>query len=167
MNNNNQAIPWSTLIFSGIGVAVFGFLSNIAWEIYSHRDVGSKYVDISIRIDSEKILLFARNNSDDPLDLKKIKVKIQSDSFMKKTLGAYPDISHIYKISSSVGKSKFNINNMEMIIDLDIIQVIEPKGFDHFGISINDSMESLTLENSKISVEMLDILNNSYFANYQ
>ena len=60
---------WVKLLFGGIGVAVFTFAANHAWERVSHRSVGPDYVHVAVRSEKGSLLFYVRNESHEPLDL--------------------------------------------------------------------------------------------------
>lgn len=158
-----KKIVWLTVLSSGLAVALFTFIANKAWEIYSHHSVGTKYVDTSIRFKDNSLLLFVRNNSDEPLDLIRAKIEINEPELLKyETMGTYPDVSKVYDVSVTSGSAKLEIVDNRLVIRLKITQAIAPKAADHFGITLVGLTGPMNLSNVKIRAELEDIKGHIY-----
>lgn len=160
---NTKKISWLTVLSSGLAVALFTFIANKAWEIYRHHGVGPKYVDISIRFEDKRLLLFVRNNSDEPLDLIRAKIDIDEPELLKtETLGAYPDVSKVYDVSATSGSATLEVVDDRLVIRLEITQAIAPKAADYFGITLVGLTGPVNLSNAKVRAELEDIKGNLY-----
>lgn len=157
---------WIALLSSGLGVAIFGFIANTAWEIYRHRSVAPEYVNAVIRFEENTLFLYVRNNSNEPLDLVQAKIEIDDPNLIKFPLGAYPDVSKIYNVSSSVGDAAMEIIDNKLVVNLRIIQAIEPGKSDNFGIKIQGLLGPINLSKAKVHAELRDIAQHTYIANY-
>lgn len=154
---------WITVLSSGLAVALFTFIANKAWDAYHHHRLGPKYVDASIRFEDNKVLLFIRNNSDDPLDLTKAKIDINDPELLQsETLGAYPDVSKVYDVSATSGSARLETVNNRLVVKLDIAQAIAPKAADQFGVTIVGPAGPLDLSNVKFDVEIQDMKGHTY-----
>ena len=163
MAKAKRKIAWLTILSSGIGVAVFTFVANKAWEVYRHHPVGPKYVETSIRFEDNKVFLFVRNNSDEPLDLMRAKIDIDEPALLKtEALGAYPDISKVYDVSATSGTAKLDVTDKGLVLSVRITQAIAPKGADHFGVSVVGLTGPVDLSTAKIHAELEDIKGNKY-----
>ena len=136
---NKMKLAWFSAIFSsGIIVAIFTFGADKAWELFRHRSIGPKYVDTSVRFENNKLFVFVRNNSDEPLDLMRVKVNIDDSKLLNSpVMGAYPDVSQLYSVSVDTGSASIEIVNNQFNINLNIVQAISPKESDHFGIRLD------------------------------
>jgi hypothetical protein len=160
---NRKRKVWLTVLSSGLAVALFTFIANKTWEIYSHHSVGPKYVDTTIRFEEERLFFFVRNNSDEPLDLIGAKIQIdEPELFKNETLGAYPDVSKVYEVSVTSGSAKLEIVDNRLVMRLKIIQEIAPKAADHFGVTLVGLTGPVNLSNVKIRAELEDIKGNIY-----
>lgn len=158
-----KKIAWLTMLFSGLGVALFTFVANKAWEAYRHHPVGPKYVGTSMRFEDNRLFLFIRNNSDEPLDLVRAKIDIDAPELVKtEALGAYPDISKMYSVSATSGTAKLDVVDNGLVLSLNITQAIAPKAADHFGVTLGGLAGPVDLSNVKIRAELEDIKGNKY-----
>ena len=53
-----KSTVWVTILSGGLGVAIFTFVANKAWEAYRHHPFGPAYVETAIRFEGNKLLLF-------------------------------------------------------------------------------------------------------------
>lgn len=155
---------WPIVLSSGLVVAIFTFTSDKAWNYLHHHKVGPSYVDSSIRCEEGRILLLVRNNSDEPLDLVSARVNINSPELTSiDALGAYPDISKVYRVTSSES-TKLQRLGTSLIVDMKIAQAIPPKGLDHFGFELIGPIGSVDLKKANLWAEFWDIKGNHYRA---
>jgi len=158
-----KTIQWVAVLSSSLAVAVFTFVANKAWDTYHHHKVGPKYVDTALRFEDKKLLLFVRNNSDDPLDLTQATIDLNAPELVKNTaLGAYPDVSKVYDVSASSGSATLEAGSDGLAVKLKITQVIAPKGADQFAVSLVGLTGPIDLSNVKIHAEIKDVKGNTY-----
>ncbi|MEO0248594.1 MAG: hypothetical protein ABIN58_03410 [candidate division WOR-3 bacterium] len=163
MAKAKRKVAWLTILSSGIGVALFTFVANKAWELYRHHPVGPKYVETSIRFEDNRVFLFVRNNSDEPLDLMRARINVDEPALLKnEALGAYPDISKVYDVSATSGTARLDVTDKGLVLNLNITQAIAPKGSDHFGVSLVGLAGPVDLSTAKIQAELEDIKGNKY-----
>lgn len=144
-------------------MAIFTFVANRAWETYSHHAVGPKYVNAAMRFENGQLLLFVRNNSDDPLDLVSAKIDIDAPELIDiKNLGAYPDVSKLYDVSTSSGSATVQSSSNGLSVQLRIAQAIAPKAADQFGIKLIGLAGPVDLSAAKVHAVMRDIKGNTY-----
>ena len=157
---------WLTLLSGAFGAAIFTFIATKAWEIYQHRPVGPDYVQASIRFEDDKLLLFVRNNSDEPLDLKRAAIAIDDPSLVESTvLGAYPEISKIYTVSTSKGgHTNLEVMDNGLMVTVDISQAIPAKDVDQFAITLNGLAGPVDLSRVKLHASLEDMKGNRYFS---
>jgi hypothetical protein len=154
---------WITLLSGGLGVALLTFLLNKGWETYEHRNVGPRYVDASIRIENDKLFVFLRNNSDEPLDLKRATISVtQGDLVGGGALAAYPDVSKLYTATATSGSANLKIAGDQLIVTVDITQAVAPKADDHFGLELSGLTGPVDLSQAKIRVRLEDLKGNIY-----
>jgi len=154
---------WVTLLTSGVAVAALTFGLNKSWDVFHHRAIGPKYVQTSLRFEDGKILLFVRNNSDDPLDLVDAKIDVDDPDLAKTAaLGIYPDISKVYEVKSSAGKGTIAAADNGLSLDVRIAQAIAPKAADQFAIGVVGLAGSVDLSNSRIRAQLRDIKGRTY-----
>lgn len=160
---NRKKTVWLAVLSSGFAVALFTSISNKVWEIYRHHNVGPKYVDTSMQFDDNRLFLFVRNKSDEPLDLIRAVIDIDEPELLKtETLGAYPDVSKVYDVSVTSGSAELQVVNNRLVIRLKITQAIEPKAADHFGVTLVGLAGPVNLSNIKVSARLEDIKGNIY-----
>jgi hypothetical protein len=158
---------WIGVVSSGLAVALFSFIANKAWDSYHYHHVGPKYVDAALRFEDNKVLLFIRNNSDDPLDLAVAKIDINDPELLStQTLGAYPDVSKIYSVSTTSGSGTVETVNNRLVVKLNIAQAIAPKAADQFGVMIVGPVGPLDLSKVKFDVEIQDMKGHSYLVRH-
>jgi hypothetical protein len=158
-----RKVRWPAVLSSGLAVALLTFVANKAWEIYRHHSVGPKYVDTSMRFEDNKLLFFVRNNSDEPLDLTRAKIDIDEPELLKnETLGAYPDVSKVYDVSTTSGSAKVEVVADRLVVNLKIIQAVAPKAADHFGFTLVGLAGPIDLSHVKLHAEIGDIKGNTY-----
>jgi hypothetical protein len=156
---------WIAILSSGIAVAIFTFAANKTWELYKHRKLGPKYVNAALRLEGGKLLLFVRNNSDEPLDLTQAKIEIEDPSLVESTtLGAYPDISKIYGVSTTSGTAKLELAGNRLIVNINITQAIAPGAADQFAVTLVDITGPLDFSKATIHAEVTDIKGHAYTA---
>ncbi len=153
----------TTILFGGLGVAIFVFVANKIWEAYSFRDLGPKYVTTSMRFERDTLFLFIRNNSDEPLDIIESKIKIAN--LDDKSLGTYPDVSKLYDVSS-LNSTELSSSKDTLIIGLRIIQAIDPGKADQFGIKLEGLFGPVDLSKAYIRAELYDTEKNTYISIY-
>jgi hypothetical protein len=164
MPKSRKAV-WITILTSGLGVALLTFVANKAWEVYRHKSVGPEYVDASIRIEDNKVFVFLRNNSDEPLDLQRAKFSLDEPGLVSsQALGAYPDISKLYTATATSGSTNLEVVNKELVVTLHITQAIAPKAADHFGVTLVGLVGPLDLSKARIRAEFEDLKGNKYVA---
>lgn len=162
MANGEKSI-WITILSSGLAVAIFTFLANKAWEIYSYHPVGPKYVEASIRFEDGKLFLFVRNNSDEPLDLVRAKIDISEPELVKTdVLGAYPDVSKVYDVKPTAGTATVAMADNSLVLNVRITQAIAPKEADQFGVALVGLGGVIDLSKLKLHAELEDIKGNRY-----
>jgi|SRR6516225_10449931 len=162
MTKSKNAV-WLTLLSGGLGVAFFTFVANKAWEMYRHRPVGPAYVESSIRFEGNKLLVFVRNNSDEPLDLKRAEIDIDEPDLVKaQVLGAYPDVSKVYTASASVGSASLDAGDKGLVLTVSIAQAIAPKAADQFGVSLDGLAGPVDLSKVKVRAKLEDLIGNKY-----
>jgi hypothetical protein len=154
---------WLTLLSGGLGVAIFTFVANKAWEMYHHHPVGPEYVESSTRFEGSKLLVFVRNNSDEPLDLKRAQIDIDEPDLVKaEVLGAYPDISKVYTAFASVGSASLDAGDKGLVVTVRIAQAIPPKAADQFGVTLDGLAGPVDLSKVKLRAELVDLKGNKY-----
>ena len=154
---------WPALLSSGIGVALFTFVASKGWELYRHRGVSPKYVDASVRVENDQLLVFVRNRSDDPLDLTGASISIDDPALVSTAaMGAYPDVSKVYTVSRAPGSSRLEIVDDRLVVRLQIAQAIAPSGADQFGFALKGLAGPVDLSSAKIDVELEDMKGNRY-----
>jgi hypothetical protein len=162
MRGSRQAI-WITLLTSGLGVAALTFVANKAWDAYRHRSVGPRYVDGTIRSEEDKLIVFLRNRSDEPLDLKRATISVDEPGLAsEKALGAYPDISKVYTASATSGTAKLAVVNDQLVVTVDIAQAIKPGEADQFGVALTGVLGPVNLGKAKIRADLEDLKGNRY-----
>lgn len=167
MPNAAKLVFLTKFLSSGLAVALFTFVADKAWQTYSHHALGPKYVDTALRFEGDKLLLFVRNNSDEPLDLVRAKIEIDAPELLKDgALGAYPEISKLYDVSPTAGSAKLQIVADRLVVQLKIIQAIGPKTADHFGITLNGLAGPVDLSNDTIHAEIEDIKGHTYLVTH-
>jgi hypothetical protein len=158
-----KGATWLTVLTSGLAVAIFGFVADKVWQMYSHHSLGPRYVKASLRIEQKTLYVFVRNNSDDPLDLIRATIDIDDPELRESgMLGAYPDVSKIYTVSPTLGEASLEKGANGLVVQLKIIQAIPPKGLDHFGVVLAGLLGPLDLSRAKIKANIEDIKGNSY-----
>ena len=154
---------WITLLTSGLGIALLTFVANKAWEVYRHRSVGPEYVDASIRLEDNKLFVFLRNNSDEPLDLNRARISVDEPGLVSNlALGAYPDVSKLYTAIATSGSTNLEVVNNRLVVTLQITQAIAPKTADHFGVTLVGLIGPLDLSKAKVRAEFEDLKGNTY-----
>jgi hypothetical protein len=153
---------WLAVLSSGLAVAAFTFVANKAWDTSHHHHLAAKYVDTSLRFEDNKLLLFVRNNSDDSLDLTAAKIDIDDPELLQSPMGAYPDVSKVYDVSTTAGSAKLETDNDRLVVKLHITQAIPPRAADQFGVQIVGPAGPLDLSNVKFDVEIQDIKGHTY-----
>lgn len=116
----------------------------------------------TLRFEDNKLLLFVRNNSDDSLDLTAAKIDIDDPELLQSPMGAYPDVSKVYDVSTTAGSAKLETDNDRLVVKLHITQAIPPKAADQFGVQIVGPAGPLDLSNVKFDVEIQDIKGHTY-----
>ena len=161
--------PWLTLISSGLGVAIFGFVANKAWDGWSHRDTGPATVQTSLRFEDRHLLLLVRNNGDEPLDLVRARIDIDEPALVgQEVLGAYPEVSKVYSasISASGAAALGSINVVAagggLVLDARIAQAIAPRAADQFGFALDGVAGPVDLSRLKLRVQLEDIRGQHY-----
>jgi hypothetical protein len=163
MAKTKKGMAWWALISGSLGVAIFTFVANKAWEVYRHHPVGPAYVQTSMRFEDNKLLLFVRNNSDEPLDLVRAQVDIDAPELVKaEALGAYPDISQLYAASATKGSATLEAIDKGLVLKVRITQALAPKAADQFGIALNGLAGPVDLSKVKIRAQLEDIKGNRY-----
>lgn len=116
-----------------------------------------------MQFDDNRLFLFVRNKSDEPLDLIRAVIDIDEPELLKtETLGAYPDVSKVYDVSVTSGSAELQVVNNRLVIRLKITQAIEPKAADHFGVTLVGLAGPVNLSNIKVSARLEDIKGNIY-----
>jgi hypothetical protein len=162
--------PWLTLISSGLGVAIFSFVANKAWDAWSHRATGPATVQTSLRFEDSRLLLFVRNNGDEPLDLVRARIDIDEPALVSQTvLGAYPEVSKVYSVSASASgaAARGSVSvaataGSGLVLDARIVQAIAPKGTDQFGFALDGIAGPIDLSRLKLRVQLEDIRGRHY-----
>jgi len=156
-----------TLLGAPIALAVFSFAAPIAWNALTHRSVGPKYVNATVRVENGQLLLFVRNNSDDPLDLvgADIAIKIQQAGEAAQEFGAYPVVSHLYEVDSP-SAAQLKQQNGQLLVTLKITQAIEARQADQFGFKITDRAGPFTPPIGSLVGKIVDTKGNSYPIKY-
>jgi hypothetical protein len=164
MAKAKKSTVWLTLVSGGLGVAIFTFVANKAWEVYRHQPVGPAHVQTSMRFEDNKLLLFVRNNSDEPLDLVRARVDIDAPELVNvAALGAYPDVSQVYTASATKGSASIDAAaDKGLVLKIRITQALAPKAADQFGIALNGLAGPVDLSRVKIRAELEDIKGNRY-----
>jgi hypothetical protein len=158
-----KSTVWVTILSGGLGVAIFTFVANKAWEAYRHHPVGPAYVETAIRFEGNKLLLFVRNNSDEPLDLKRAQIQIDEPTLTKsELLGAYPDVSKVYTASTSAGSVSLDTADQGLVMTVRIAQAIPPKEADQFGVELQGLVGPVDLSKVKLRAELEDLKGNKY-----
>ena len=154
---------WVALVTSGLAVAAFTFVGDKVWQVVRHRSVGPEYVDTSIRLEEGRVLLFVRNNSDDALDLVRATITLNDPSLVATSaLGAYPDISKVYTVESTVGPTTVAAEQAGLVLNVGMAQAIEPRGADQFGFSIAGLAGPIDLTRTTVRAVLHDIRGNTY-----
>lgn len=162
MRKSTQKL-WITLVTSGLGVALLTFGANKVWELYRHRSIGPEYVDASIRLENDKVFVFLRNNSDEPLDLKRARISLDEPGLVAgPALGAYPDISKIYSATPTSGSANLDVIDKQLVVTLHITQAIAPKDADQFGVALTGLLGPVDLSRARIRAELEDLKGNRY-----
>lgn len=157
---------WITLLSSGAVVTAISFVAPKLWDYLKHKPASVETVSIAFRVESAKVLVFARNQSDDVIDFTSASIAINDARLASiKTHGAFPEISKIY-ILKGYSHSAYSVAivNDALVFKLGIAQTIAPLGVDQFGIEIESALESLQLRPESISVEMTDMKGRTYIA---
>lgn len=118
---------WAKVLFRGLGVAVFTFAATPLWN--SHRSVGPDYVHVALRVEYGALLLFVRNESDEPLDLVRTEISLNQAKNHSGVLRAYPAPSRLYEVHSAL-RTELAHEDEKPVVKLRIAQAIEP---DQFG----------------------------------
>jgi hypothetical protein len=161
--------PWLTLITSGLGVAIFGFVANKAWDGWTHRATGPETVQTSLRFEDRRLFLFVRNNGDEPLDLVRARIDIDEPALVgQEVLGAYPEVSKVYSASASAsgaaapGSVSVAAASGGLVLDARIAQAIAPKAADQFGFGLDGVAGPVDLSRLKLRVQLEDIRGQHY-----
>lgn len=156
---------WIAIVGSGIGAAVVAFGVEKAWEAYQYRSIGPEYVDGTIRVDGGKVLIFVRNNSDEPLDLKRATISLDDPASSERSVGIYPEVSQIYTVAAASASTQIIGTGKRITVVINISQSIEPKGVDHFGISMQDALGFVDLSSVAIQADIEDLKGRRYLVN--
>ena len=156
----------TTLLLSGFGVALFTFAAPIVWNKVAHRSVGPAYVEASLRVENGTIYLLVRNSSDDPLDLVEADLAMPAPKPAATRLGAYPEPSHLYQVSSSTGAGEIEQTSGQLSVKLKIAQSIKAGEVDQFAVSVVDFGAVVTPSSGSLSGRIVDIMGHAYPAKY-
>lgn len=156
---------WVKVLFGGVGVAAFTFFANTVWERVSHRSVGPDYVNATIRFDQGALLVFVRNESDEPLDLVLVEIEIEQPANQGGVFGAYPKPSHLYEVESK-SDAVLTQQGDRLFVKLRVSQAIEPGNADQFGFKIKSASGPLQPYAGSISGKLTDLRGNVYRVHY-
>jgi hypothetical protein len=158
---------WLVTLLGGLSVAIFSFVAPIVWKAVTHRSVGPKYVDATLRVENGTLFLFVRNNSNDPLDLVEsdIEIKIQQKGDGAQEFGAYPALSHLYEVDSA-SAAQLKQQNGRLLVTLKIAQAIEAGQVDQFGFKIRGPAGPLTPTVGSLVGKVVDAKGNIYPVKY-
>ncbi len=160
-----KATTWAKVLFAGLGVAVFTFVANTVWERLSHRSVGPDYVHAALRVEDGVLLLYLRNESDEPLDLVLAEIEINQAKGGGGMLGVYPVPSHIYEVESG-SDAELEQQEGRLVVKLRISQAIEPGDADQFGFKILGPSGPLTPAAGSVKGTITDLQGNKYYVEY-
>jgi hypothetical protein len=154
------------LLTSSLAVAVIGsVLDKFLIPFVSHRAVGPKYVSAAARVDDDAVLIFVRNNSDEPLDLKEAVVEIDGVSPAGDgALGAYPDVSQVYRVVASPGVADLQETPGQVVVKVKIAQAIAPGSADQFSVRLVGSHGPARLGSATVKVNLVDLRGTEYSA---
>jgi hypothetical protein len=159
----SKSKAWVAIVSSGLGVALFTFVANKAWEVLRHHPVSPKYVDTSMRFENNQLFVFVRNNSDDPLDLTEANLNIDEPSLTDvPTMGAYPDVSKLYDVASTRGSAHLQVVDNRLVVKVKILQAINPKAADQFALTLTGLTGPVDLSRAKIQAQLHDIKGHIY-----
>lgn len=153
----------AAVLSSGLVVALATFFVDKAWERWQHAEVGPAYVDGSMRFDGDRLLLLVRNRSDEPLDLVGATIEVEESSLSNTgSLGAYPEVSHIYDAKATSGNARVQQSASGIVIMVDIAQAIEPNEVDQFGVQLEGVAGPVDLSRLPIRASLTDVKGNTY-----
>lgn len=154
---------WITVLFLSLAVAIVSTMTYKAWEVYGHHPVGPEYVQTSMRFEDGRVLVFVRNNSDEPLDLVRARLEIREPELVStEVLGAYPDVSKIYDVKPTTGTATIAVSGDSLLLNVSITQAIAPKAVDHFGVALDGLAGPVDLSKVKLHAQLEDIKGNRY-----
>lgn len=156
---------WAKVLFGGLGVAVFTFAANAVWERISHRSIGPDYVRVALRVEEGAILLYVRNESDEPLDLVLAEIEISQPKSGGEVLGTYLMPSHLYEVESDSGAELKQLDG-GIVVKLRISQAIEPGDADQFGFRIHGGSGPLAPTSGSVKGRITDLRGNIYHVDY-
>ena len=160
---SKKTAVWVTLLTSGLGVALLTFMADKGWEFYQHRNVGPEHVYAALRLEDNKVFVFLRNNSDEPLDFKRATIFLSEPTLVdSQAFAAYPDITKVYTATATSGSANVDVVGKQLVVTLHITQSIAPKGADHFGVALAGLAGPLDLSKATVRAELEDLKGKKY-----
>jgi hypothetical protein len=165
-HGESKATTGLVILTSGLAAAIFAFIADKGWPILRHHGVGPRYVDASIRIDGDNLLVFMRNNSDDALDLVQATIDVLKPDLQQAPfpLGVYPPISQTYHVTPAIGNASVKAIPGGLEISLKIAQAIPSKEADQFEFQLTGPLGAADLSGAKVVVTISDTRANVYYA---
>lgn len=152
---------WLKVLFGGAGVALLAFAAPLLWDRISFKELRPDYVQTSLRREGDKIIIFVRNLSDEPLDLIKARIVISgAESPTNSRLGTYPEET-LYIIDPTTGKATVERDEGTLVVSIAFGQAIAPGEPDQFSFKLSRP-GTIHLEHALISGELFDIRGNAY-----